>query len=246
VTSTKTGAFTPSTFTSTQNTNPNRVYFSKLDQPEAVPAVNFLTVGTERQPLDRGMPTRDALWLFQRGEGVFRLSGTGGEFRVDRIDASLSLAGPETLGVLNDRIYGLFTAGVRSVGDSGVEKLSDLPVWNEMQREIEFMLGTPNQRPVPWGTGNERTDEYWVSTNRIYADARQGFEHVWIYSVRNGQWTRADLIADAGVYDPDIRKIFLGAAQAYELPVETDDLGRDRVRLSVNTVGPPTNITGVF
>ena len=62
------------TLTATNLSKPNRIYYSKILQPEAVPLVNFIDVGAQDQPILRIFPIRDSLFVY-KSDGLYRISG---------------------------------------------------------------------------------------------------------------------------------------------------------------------------
>jgi hypothetical protein len=55
---------------SDNNRAQNRIYFSKLNQPEAVPIVNFVDIGSKDSPIERILGLRDNLFILKT-DGIF-------------------------------------------------------------------------------------------------------------------------------------------------------------------------------
>lgn len=113
--------FTPKTF-------PNGLRWSKDQQPEAVPPSNEIFIG---QGEIYGMySTRDALWIFA-SDGLWRLSGSMArvgqtvDVRVDPVDSTLIVAGPQAACVLRDCVYAYTNRGLVRVDDLGIQELSE-------------------------------------------------------------------------------------------------------------------------
>ena len=125
------------TRTSTAETIPNGLAFSKFEQPEAVPAVNLLRVGPKNFDILRIIPLRDALFILTEG-GVYRLTGTStANFSVDLLDDTTKLLAPNTAVTVNNMVYGLFDQGVCRVSESGVTIIS-----REIEGDIKSWMGS--------------------------------------------------------------------------------------------------------
>jgi hypothetical protein len=98
----------------------NRVAWSKHEQPEAVPPLNFSFVGSG--VLYRMVRTRDALWLFC-SDGLYRLSGDGGDgpeaWRIDSADPNLVLASRNAVATLKDTVWAYTNRGLVAISDEG-------------------------------------------------------------------------------------------------------------------------------
>lgn len=100
----------------------NLLAWSKDSQPEHVPVPNNTFVGTGE--IIAFESTRDALWIFCT-DGLFRLSGDGGQWRVDTVDTTCILASPRASCVLREAVYAYTNQGFVRVTDAGVEQLSE-------------------------------------------------------------------------------------------------------------------------
>lgn len=98
----------------------NRYAWSKFQQPEHVPPLNFAFVGSGT--LYRMVPTRDALWMFC-SDGLFRLSGDGGDgseaWRLDSADPNLILAARNAVGTLKETVWAYTNRGLVAISDDG-------------------------------------------------------------------------------------------------------------------------------
>ncbi len=102
---------------------PNRIYFAKLQQPEAVPLLNFIDVGPEDDEISRILPLRESLFILKT-DGLYRLTGFNGNFTVDSFDRNSKIIAPDTAVVLNNNIYCLTNQGVAQISDTGVQIIS--------------------------------------------------------------------------------------------------------------------------
>lgn len=96
----------------TLDTRTNRIHWSKVDKPEAVPPSNYFTVGAGE--IHRIAATRDCVYVFC-SDGLYRLSGLGPDWRVDPVDKSLVLVDRLALAVMDDVVYALTNRGLVAV-----------------------------------------------------------------------------------------------------------------------------------
>lgn len=99
----------------------NRYHWSKADQPEAVPVLNYGFVGNGT--LYRMIPTRDALYMFC-SDGLYRLTGADGEWRVDPVDPRLILAARAAVDVLGDVIWAYTNRGLVAIAGDQVSEVA--------------------------------------------------------------------------------------------------------------------------
>lgn len=111
---------------SVQDEIPNAIYYSKPDQPEAVPITNFLLVGGAHQRIKRIMPTGTALIVF-KDDGIFRVTGSPPNgWRVDLINPTAHLGFAECVSELDSKVYAWTDDGIVMIDQGGtVTNVSD-------------------------------------------------------------------------------------------------------------------------
>jgi hypothetical protein len=109
---------------SDNNRGKNLLFWSKFDQPEAVPEGNFEPVGSEQYEILRILRIKDSLIILKE-DGVYRVSGPRGE-RPDpqQLDPTIILAAPEAACVGDAAVWCLSTQGVVRITESGTEVIS--------------------------------------------------------------------------------------------------------------------------
>lgn len=104
---------------STQDTVPNGLYYSKQDQPEAVPIKNFLIIGGAHKGIKRIMPTGTALIVFKE-DGIYRVTGSPPDgWRVDLINPTAHLGYAECVTELDGYVYAWTDDGIVKVDPGG-------------------------------------------------------------------------------------------------------------------------------
>jgi hypothetical protein len=209
-----------STVTSTNEIAPNRVYYSKLQQPEAVPLANYLDVGPKDREIKRIIALRDSLFIFKE-DGIYRLSGDVAPFTVAPFDFSTQVLAADTAVVLNNQIYALSTQGVCVVTDTGVQIIS---------RPIENQLLKIARQPYAYQTASfgvsyetDRSYLLFTVTNENDVVATQAFR----YNTFTSCWTKWDKTQTCGIVNFADDKLYMGAGDINFIEKERKNLTRD-------------------
>jgi hypothetical protein len=172
------------TVSSTNDDNPNRLYYSKLEQPDAVPYLNYDDVGSENSSILRVIPLQDSVVIVKE-VGLYRLSGdTVDSFSIKPLDPSIRCFAPDTWGVLNNQAVGLSDQGVVRADENGVAIIS-FPI----DGTIREIFSIPNFQTICHGTHypSERIYILWAPETATDTYAKVG----WVYNflVEGGQWS---------------------------------------------------------
>lgn len=192
---------------------PNRLYFSKYQQPEAVPRLNYLDIGTRDKPIERILPLRDSLIVFKE-DGIFRVFGNiAPNFQVVLFDTSAKLLAPDSAAVLNNRIYCLTTQGIVEVTDSGVNIRS-----RPIEDKLAFLPQAPAVRFNSFAITSETDRAYMLWTMERATDTTPTV--CYRFNVFTNAWTEWPIIKTCGALNPVDDKIYLGAADINQVEVE--------------------------
>lgn len=200
---------------------PNRIYFSKYQQPEAVPVVNFIDIGPKDKAILRIVPLRDSLFIFKE-DAIYRLTGdVSPNFSVILFDNSVKLIAPDSCGILNNQIYCLTDGGIATVTETGVGIISR-PIENVFNRITTDNF--PGFSTASFGIGYETERSYfiWTVTNMSDTTATQAFR----YNTFTRCWTRWDREQRCIVLNSDDNKMYLGATDSNFVEVERKSLTR--------------------
>jgi hypothetical protein len=177
--------------TSTQDALPHGLSWSAPDEPEHVPPKNFARVGDQGRAILGLRATRDALFIFKE-DGIFRLSGVDGSYRIDPFDPSAFCILPSSIRRMRNAIYFLSSYGIVEIANDALRAVSQ-PIENELARIINAIRASQLSTglyAVPGFAGNaatvdEANGEYWLalgSTTQSYGgqllvfnNARSGF-----------------------------------------------------------------------
>jgi len=188
---------------STNEVRPNRVYYSKFQQPEAVPLVNYFDVGPRDKKIQRIIALRDALFIFKE-EGIYRVTGDVAPFTIQDFDSSVFIRGVDSAKALNNQIYALTSQGVITVTDTGVEVIS---------RNIENIF-TQITRPgytyetSTFGVAYETDRAYLLFTVQSKEDTTATI--CYRYNTFTKTWTAWDISKTCGLVKFTDNKLYLG------------------------------------
>ena len=172
----------------------NGLFYSKKQQPEAVPILNYLRVGSASDPILRIVALRNSLFIFKQTEGIYRLSGTDSTtFEVNLFDSSAVLIAKNTLAVLNNQIYGLFSQGVCSVSETGLRVVS-----RQIEKTLLELQGQDLAavKSYSWALGYESERKYILHTIELAGATTAG--QAYVLNTFTNSWTRWDVSYGTG------------------------------------------------
>lgn len=211
----------------------NRIYYSKYQQPEAVPILNYVDVGPRDKEIIRILPLRDSLFVLTQG-GVYRLSGESGSFQVTLFDSSVQLKAPDTASVLNNQIYMLTDQGVVVVSDTGVSVIS-----RPIEDQLLPIAQHGNFGKASFGVSYEADRSYmvWTITNSSDEVATQCFR----YNTFTSTWVRWPIAKTCGIVVPETMVMYLGAHDTNYIEKERKSFTRIDFADREESITIPTN-----
>jgi hypothetical protein len=185
---------------SKNNIQKNAVFISKVSEPEAVPVVNYLLVGSKNKAIKRIFALRDSVILLKE-DGIFKITGNNiANFSVTPLDTTVIVLAENSGALLNNKVYFLGTQGICSATDSSVEILS-----RRIENFIEPILGQANLDSQTSAVSYESDRTYRISTLGYNSSTKS---ITYIYNSLNDTWTSSDYLFTAGVVGPS-NKLFL-------------------------------------
>lgn len=199
---------------------PNRVYYSKLQQPEAVPILNYLDIGPKDKAIKRIYPLRDSLMVFKE-DGIYRISGEVAPFTVSIFDNSAIIVAPDSLSISNGLLYCWANQGIISISESGVSILS-----REIDVDILYRASSQftNFKQATWGIGYDSENTYLVFTVTETDDEIANV--CYVYNNLTQTWTTYDKTNMCGLVNPVDDKLYLGAGDTNFLEQERKNFNR--------------------
>ena len=183
----------------------NRVAFSKLQQPEAVPVLNYIDCGSAVFPIRRIAAQGESLFIF-KDDGVFRITGDDkNSFRSSAFDNTTVIYGPETLAKCGNQLFFFSTKGVSVCSESGVALASD-PIEDQLLPLLELTEFTL----YAFGVGYESDKRYhlFVQASNEDENATQAF----CYSLHTTAWTRWVMPRTCGIVNKADNKLYMGGS----------------------------------
>jgi hypothetical protein len=188
------------TYASSNDTLPNSIYVSKLNQPEAVPLVNQIFIGGGDKAIYRVIALRDSVVVLKQ-DGVFRITGsTPSQLTVTPFDTTIILIAADSAYTLNNNIFAITSQMVVAISESGV---------NIESRNIEgalLQISTLTYFPTAtFGLSYESEREYLLCLPS--ADTDQTATQIYVYNWLTQAWTHWLISPTAGLvsFQPDNR-----------------------------------------
>jgi len=194
---------------STNETRPNRIYYSKFNQPEAVPVVNYVDVGSANAPINRIVPLRDGVMVLKQ-DGVFRISNAAPPFTVTPIDYNVRILADNTAAELDNKVYFLSDQGVVALSDSDAQIMSFVLDRTIIENTSPTLY--PNLRAVAWGLSYQSDRKYILFMPDTKSDTQS--QQQYVYNHLTQVWTRWTLGATCGIIFKKDGKMYLGSDQA--------------------------------
>jgi hypothetical protein len=169
------------------NAHAARLYYSKLGIPEAVPLLNYLQIDADNHEILRIFPLNYRLYVFKT-DGMYYVQGNDAStFSVQKFSEA-RLVAPDSVGVLNERLYCFTTQGFGTVVDSTFTPMSQ-PVDDALNDLFGSLLATAKEQGV--GLGYESARQY-VCYLPNPSDVGSAANLGWVYSILSGGFTNWD------------------------------------------------------
>jgi hypothetical protein len=205
---------------SSQNGYPNRVFYSKLQQPEAVPVLNYFDVGARDKQILRIFPLRDSLFVLKE-DGIYRISGEAIPFNLALFDSSCITVSPDSVSSVNNMIFSWARQGIVAITESGIQNMS-------RPLDVDILpLSSNSYTNFPtatWGIGYESDKSYTVFTVQEPTDtiAVLGYK----FNTLTNAWTIVDKNSVCGVVNFLDDRMYLGAGDINYIEQERKNYDR--------------------
>lgn len=216
---------------STNDENPNRVYFSKIQQPEAVPLLNYVEAGSRGNEILRIIPLRDSVFILKE-DGVFRIIGEDpSSLRISLFDNTVALLSLESAVEINNQIYCYTDQGIAAISDNGVQVLSR-PIEDQIQqREIISNFFTTS-----FGVSYEVDRKYIFYCKALETDAYP--TEAYVYNFFTNAWTKYLNDRSCGItFD---NRLYMGGTDGYiyreRKALNSSDYVDDSYSITINSI----------
>lgn len=210
------------TNTSLQSSNdsfPNRVYFSKKQQPESVPILNYLDCGSATEPILRMIPLKDSVFIL-KSNSIYRIIGEdGNSFRLSLFDNAVNFYAPESAVLCDSQIYCHTDQGFATISDNGIQVVS---------RPIEDQVLASQQ--ITGFDADSFAIGYDVDRKYIFFCKESALDDIpskaYVYNYFTNSWTTWSLNASAGIVPNALNKLFFGTS-GYKIKIERKTFTKD-------------------
>lgn len=216
----------------------SRIYYSKYEEVEAVPLLNYIDVGSSEQEIYRIISLRESLFIL-KGDGVFRLAGDPGvnpTWDIGAFDNTSIIKAPDTAVTLGNQCYYYSNQGIMRLNESSLEPISQ-PIEDKL---IPFIATNPNLSTAAFSLGYEsdRALLVWTVSNKTDSVATVCYR----YSTRTSTWTEWKISKTCAVLHSHEDKLYFGSAVDNYIEVERKNFDRfdyaDRqIETSINSSG---------
>lgn len=203
----------------------NRLYFSKYQEPEAVPFLNFIDIGAGDAEIYRIISLRESLFILKE-DGVYRLAGDPGikpTWDVGAFDLTCTIKALETAITLGNQCYFLSNQGVMRLNESSLESISRsvdnkfIPLFS--LSEGRFIL------PIASFSVAYESDKsflLWTIKNNLDQKATVCYR----YNTVTGTWTEWNISKTCAVLNSHEDKLYFGSGTDNYIEVERKTLTR--------------------
>ena len=216
---------------STNDENPNRVYFSKVQQPEAVPLLNYVEAGSRANEILRIIPLRDSVFVL-KDDGVYRIIGEDpSSLRVSLFDSTVALLSLESAVGMNNQIYCYTDQGITAISDNGVQVLSR-PIEDQIQkREIISNFFTTS-----FGVNYEVDRKYIFYCKALETDSYS--TEAYVFNFFTNAWTKYLNNRSCGLSFNDV--LYMGGVDGYiykeRKSLNSSDYVDDSYSITINSI----------
>jgi len=181
----------------------NRLYYSKQQQYEAVPLLNYFDVGSGDQEIIRIMPLRDSLFVLKE-DGVYRVTGSGpSSFSQSLFDNTAFIIGSDTATIGNNQVYCYSNQGIITISDTGVSIIS-----RPIENQVLPLAANGNIKSEAFGVFYQTDRKYILALPLFAADTVSSIQY--IYNNITDVWTTWDLSKTCALVNPRDDKLYFG------------------------------------
>lgn len=202
--------------TSSSSQQKNGVYYSKAQQPEHVPPLNYLLVGPANKDILRIVALRESAIVIKE-EGVYRITGeTPQSFTVVPVDLTVYCKSADSVVVLANQVFMLSNQGVVAISESGVQVVS-----REIEPSLTPLLQASSLSSYTSAVGYESERSYFLST--ITQSTDTAANQTFVYNIFTKTWVRHTYAIYSGIVEPGADKLYFAKPSSALLYLERKD-----------------------
>jgi hypothetical protein len=190
---------------SSNDSFPNRVYFSKKQQPESVPILNYLDCGSATEPIYRIIPLKDSVFVI-KSNSIYRIIGEDEtSLRLSLFDNAVNFYAPQSAVLCDSQIYCHTDQGIATISDNGIQIIS---------RPIEDQIIESEQ--VPGFNSDTFSIGYDVDRKYIMFCKESALDLIpkkaYVYNYFTNAWTTWSVEASASLVPNYLNKLIIGSS----------------------------------
>jgi hypothetical protein len=228
--------------TSSNQIQPNAIYFSKDAQYEHVPTLSYLLIGASNKKILRIVPLRNSI-IVVKEEGVYRVTGDSpANFSATPLDLTVYCKARDSVSALANQVFMLSNQGVVAISENGVQVVS-----REIANIFSPLLTNSSLSTLTYGTSYESEGFYILSTITNSNDTAAN--QTLVYSVYTRAWVRWTFGIVAGAIEPSTDRLYLANPNSLSVAVErksfdNTDYADPEQTITINSItGLSANIT---
>ena len=216
--------------TSSNSVQTNALYYSKYQEVEHVPALNYIPVGPANKEILRIFALRESLVIVKE-EGVYRLTGESPQsFTVTPLDLTVFCKSSDSAAIVSNQVMMISNQGVVSISETGIQVIS-----HEIEPSVKKILQKSSLNSYTFGTGYESDRHYLLST--VTDTSSTAADQTLVYNVFTKTWMKWTFAFESAVIEPVTDKMyFLKPSDAVVYAERKDGESTDYA-------DPETNIT---
>lgn len=234
---------------SDDNAHPAGLAYSRLGLPEAVPPTNALVINSDNDRILRIFPLHYRLLIFKT-DGIYTCTNVE-PFSVQKLSAYVLLA-PDSVCVLEDRVYALTDQGIITISDSGVVEISD-PI-DALLRQLDVMAALPLETASPatttatraFGLGyrSDRQAFLWVPEAEDDGTFTDDNAQAFVFSALAQGFTRYVYGVRTAIVDPTSNRLLVAFTDDNSLWLERKSGTALDFADSSTAIGTPVTVSG--
>lgn len=193
--------------TSENQRSPERLYYSKVLEPEAVPALNYIDVGTAGKAILRIQPQRDRLLVFKE-EGTFAIYGDY-PFSAQLVDDTVQIIAPDSVTAIGSTVFALMDDGIVAVTEGSIQPI-DEPIDSLLKPYFASSKLTTTATAFGVGYESEKVFALFMPNIGVTGYGAKAY----VYGLASGAWTTWSFPAErkCGRVSPSLDAGFYGLA----------------------------------
>lgn len=199
------------TLASSNGAELHRLAYSLPTAPESCPRGQHLLLGSPESRILALATVQDALLVFKE-DGVWRVVGENGNFRVDPYDLTLRLLNPDAVCTAGGRVYAWCSSGVVALGGPGVDVVG-API-NASLDDLQSQLALyPASAWGVWAVPYESEGQVWLGVPDSPGKSKTSI--VYVYHVATQAWGSVDKAYNTAVYNPADDLLYFGEDSSF-------------------------------